>query len=458
MALVTFCNTFPRGVGAGLIDLATGEFRWIDLAAVAPENLGVDGICRWKGSLWIAPQLAPGGVSGLIELDDKLQPRHSFPLTLTRDAHSLIPYGDSLLITDTAANRLNELRWNEQGQPHESVFWQSGDADHDRIHVNSVAELDGEIYVSLMGPKPEQGWFEAEGGQIVNISRGTVVADGLAHPHSLVSHNQWLYWLESRRGRVHRYRPQVGHDVIVETSGYLRGLAVDNQALHFGASALRRRSRSTGVMCQHPTAEESDWRSWVYRFDVRTRQLTRRCMTAFGAEIYDIALVPGPVQSGLDRDLAVTQRLWQCEDAVAHEAAELAHVRQELQTASQVAGAVGNDLGRRARDLVAQARYNDALPILKSLIMLEPDSQVWAYLLAIVIHSLGGDQQEALRLYTRALENGMEEFWVRYNRGSLLAAMGRAAEARADLRRAVELDPSNEDARRVLMGVNVRAA
>jgi|GEM_PF-3357353 len=57
---------------------------------------------------------------------------------------------------------------------------------------------------------------------------------------------------------------------------------------------------------------------------------------------------------------------------------------------------------------------------------------------------------EALLYYNKALENGFAEFWVCYNRGGALLDLGRLEEARADLKRAHDLDPSHEGARQQL--------
>jgi glycosyltransferase involved in cell wall biosynthesis len=74
----------------------------------------------------------------------------------------------------------------------------------------------------------------------------------------------------------------------------------------------------------------------------------------------------------------------------------------------------------------------------------------WNYLSAFLLHQLQVNTEEALHRYDLALEHGFDEFWVRYNRGSLHAKLGNLEQARADLKRALELKPDHEGAKQML--------
>ena len=80
----------------------------------------------------------------------------------------------------------------------------------------------------------------------------------------------------------------------------------------------------------------------------------------------------------------------------------------------------------------------------------------WNYLSALCIHNLGTDLQEALRRYDLALEQGFDEFWIKYNRGSLYAKLGNTEKAKEDLMRAVELRPEHQGAQQVLQHLPVK--
>lgn len=103
-----------------------------------------------------------------------------------------------------------------------------------------------------------------------------------------------------------------------------------------------------------------------------------------------------------------------------------------------------------AEEKIASGQHDPALAALSALAVLSNRQPRELYLLAYCLHSLGREREQALRYYTLALEGGFAEFWVRYNRGALLADMGRADDALVDLQRATQLDPSHAGAQEVL--------
>jgi len=84
----------------------------------------------------------------------------------------------------------------------------------------------------------------------------------------------------------------------------------------------------------------------------------------------------------------------------------------------------------------------------------QPSANIF-YKMAFACHMLKQNSQ-ALEYYQQALEGGFTEFWVRYNRGNLLLDLGRLEEARADLMRAHELDPTHDGARQQLAATEVK--
>jgi len=106
-----------------------------------------------------------------------------------------------------------------------------------------------------------------------------------------------------------------------------------------------------------------------------------------------------------------------------------------------------------ARTFVNSGRVSDAVPLLERLLFEVPNYRDLHYLLAYCLQLTRADVQGALEHYSVALENGFDEFWVRYNRGMLLREMGDFAAARADLARVLELQPENEAVRQVWLSV-----
>jgi tetratricopeptide (TPR) repeat protein len=102
---------------------------------------------------------------------------------------------------------------------------------------------------------------------------------------------------------------------------------------------------------------------------------------------------------------------------------------------------------------IENKRYQDAILILEQLLNQEPSNPLWNYLYGLSLHQLRNDLTKALHHYNSALENGYEEFWIRYNRGLLLIEMGDKAAAIADLERAQRLKPEDKATRETLMTI-----
>jgi tetratricopeptide (TPR) repeat protein len=103
-----------------------------------------------------------------------------------------------------------------------------------------------------------------------------------------------------------------------------------------------------------------------------------------------------------------------------------------------------------ARARVEEGKHEEAIQELTVLLNGRPLDSDPYYLMGFCLQVTGRDLEEAIQLYGRALELGHDEFWVRYNRGALYMRLGRIEEARADLARAVELDPKHDGARATL--------
>jgi tetratricopeptide (TPR) repeat protein len=109
--------------------------------------------------------------------------------------------------------------------------------------------------------------------------------------------------------------------------------------------------------------------------------------------------------------------------------------------------------------LVNEKQFENALILVESIEKQGSDAlrnAEWNYLAAFCLHNLQVNLQEALRRYGLALEQGYDEFSVRYHRGLLHVKMGNVEQARIDLMRAVELKPDNEGVREILKQLESR--
>ncbi len=168
-----------------------------------------------------------------------------YPLPLSRDAHSLMPFDGGFLIADTLNNRVNHERLSPDGSGFVSTeFWRQHPSDKDETHVNSLCSLNDEVYVSSFGEKPGNAWTSCQTGQIINISTGEIVCNNLQHPHTLATCAGYVYWLESKTGLLHRYAPGGKHESLLHLDGYVRRIGVRHR-LH-----LCRRERGQTLLPQ----------------------------------------------------------------------------------------------------------------------------------------------------------------------------------------------------------------
>jgi FkbM family methyltransferase len=81
---------------------------------------------------------------------------------------------------------------------------------------------------------------------------------------------------------------------------------------------------------------------------------------------------------------------------------------------------------------------------LKDLLKRQPGHARMNYLYALSLHLQNKDLRKALYHYKIALDNGFDEYWVRYNRSSLLADLGKFDAALADVERLQRLRPGDQ--------------
>ena len=135
--LVSLCNLFPPAPALGLYDGAADSFRWLDLSGVREQIAGATGGCFAHGHCWTILPL-PDARCLLLKLDHRFELRQVFYLQDVRDAHSLIPYEDGFLVSDTSHNAITRLDLHGSSVS-ETVLWR---ADDRREHCPSGC-LDG---------------------------------------------------------------------------------------------------------------------------------------------------------------------------------------------------------------------------------------------------------------------------------------------------------------------------
>ncbi len=238
------------GTGADGLRLGFSNFQQAMGLAVGPRRLAVGG----PNLIWLlhdADQLAaridpPGS------FDRGFLARESF-VTGNIHVHEL-GWGSSgeLWIVNTLFSCLCTLHEDFSFVPR----WQPSFIDalepQDRCHLNGMWIEQGKPkYASALGTSNEpRGWREtkAEGGVVIDVDSGEIVARGFCMPHSPRMHQGKLYLLDSGRGRLVAIDPSDGRvEQVAEYPGYGRGMAFCGQFAFIGMSRARETSVFGGV-------------------------------------------------------------------------------------------------------------------------------------------------------------------------------------------------------------------
>jgi uncharacterized protein (TIGR03032 family) len=168
-------------------------------------------------------------------------------------------------------------------------------APDDRCHLNGLALVDGRpAYVSALGlTDVPRGWRENKrnGGVLLAVPSGEVVASGLSMPHSPRWYGGHLWLLESGTGSMGIVDRQTGlYRAIAELPGFTRGLDFFDRFAFVGLSQVR----ETAVFGSLPITERAERCCGVWVIDVTTGQTVAfvRFEDAM-QEIFAVQVLPG---------------------------------------------------------------------------------------------------------------------------------------------------------------------
>lgn len=125
-------------------------------------------------------------------------------------------------------------------------------AAEDRCHLNGLATVDGKPgYVTALGQSNEGGGWrsrKADGGVLIDVPSGEIVAHGFAMPHSPRWHAGKLWVLNSGEGELQVVDPKTGQrDTVARLPGYTRGLAFHGHHAFVGLSKIREKAEFGGM-------------------------------------------------------------------------------------------------------------------------------------------------------------------------------------------------------------------
>jgi uncharacterized protein (TIGR03032 family) len=173
-------------------------------------------------------------------------------------------------------------------------------ATEDRCHLNGLTLRDGKVrYVTMVSRSDvADGWRDsrADGGCVMDVTSGKVVAEGLSMPHSPRWYREQLWVLNSGKGEFGRIDLAAGRfEPITFCPGYLRGLCFAgdyaivslSQPRHektFAGLSLDRELKSRGAAAQ----------CGLQVIDLKSGDVVH-WLKAEGmvSEIYDVVALPG---------------------------------------------------------------------------------------------------------------------------------------------------------------------
>ena len=238
----------------------------------------------------IAPRVEPVG-----RHDACFLPR-SCHVTGDIGVHELAWAGEELWVVNTRFSCLCTLHPDYSFVPRWRPPFVTALAAEDRCHLNGLAVVDGRPkYVTALGETDTAGGWRADkpqGGCLLDVPSGGIVARGLSMPHSPRLHEGRLWLLESGTGRLVLVDATTGQrQTVAELPGFARGLAMCGPYAFIGLSKIRATSAMDGV----PLAQRREHlKCGIGVVDLRNGRVIAflEFQTAV-EEIFDVQLLPG---------------------------------------------------------------------------------------------------------------------------------------------------------------------
>lgn len=172
-------------------------------------------------------------------------------------------------------------------------------APEDRCHLNGIALRDGRVrYVTAVARSDvPEGWRErrADGGVVVDVHTGAVVADGLSMPHSPRWYRDRLWLLNSGRGEFgHVDLERRTFIPLVFCPGYLRGLTFVGDYAVVTLSLPRQRTFEGLPLNERLIERGAEPQCGLYVIDLNTGHVVHTLrLEGLVSELYDVVKLAG---------------------------------------------------------------------------------------------------------------------------------------------------------------------
>jgi len=174
-------------------------------------------------------------------------------------------------------------------------------APEDRCHLNGlglVPDDHGRLAVryvtALAATDTPQGWraHKKDGGVVVEVSTGRILARGLSMPHSPRWLRDRLWLLESGKGGLGFLEPSGRYECLAELPGFTRGLDFHGHLAFVGLSQVRESAVFSGIPIAERALAERNCGVWVV--DVRSGKTVAFLRFEDAVqEVFAVAVLPG---------------------------------------------------------------------------------------------------------------------------------------------------------------------
>ncbi len=173
----------------------------------------------------------------------------------------------------------------------------------DRCHLNGLA-MDGDraaFVTAVSRSDVADGWRERrqDGGVVIDVASGAVVAKGLSMPHSPRLYDGRLWVLNSGQGELLTIDPQTGQKTAVAfLPGYARGLSFVGRFAVIGLSRPRHNQTFAGLGLDAAlAAKDAAPRCGLVIVDIDTGRMVEWLRFEHTIdELYDVGIMPGTRQ------------------------------------------------------------------------------------------------------------------------------------------------------------------
>ncbi len=170
----------------------------------------------------------------------------------------------------------------------------------DRCHMNGMAVEDGQpAYVTCVSQSNiAEGWREhrRDGGVVLDVASGEVVADGLSMPHSPRLYRDTLWLLQTGTGEFGRIDRASGKfEPVCFLPGFARGLAFIGDYAVIGLSRPRENRTFEGLVLNERLDQEGVTpKCAICIVNLSTGDMEHRLdIKGVVQELYDVAVLPG---------------------------------------------------------------------------------------------------------------------------------------------------------------------